>query len=72
MVNNFFGNHVATLPLPFLIHANILEPVRPAIFFEKESFAVGEPTRDTTFTLGRLRAVEVGYVLIAYITKPEM
>ena len=72
MVNNFFGNHVATLPLPFLIHANILEPVRPAIFFEKESFAVGEPTRDTTFTLGRLGAVEVGYVLIAYITKPEM
>ena len=41
----------ATLPHRILIHANILEPIRPAIFFEKESFAVGEPARDTTFTL---------------------
>ena len=60
------------LPLRVLIQANILEPVRPAIFFKKKSFAVGEPTRDTTFTLGRFRTVEVGYVLVAYITKPEM
>lgn len=54
------------------VHAHILEPIRPAIFLEEESFAIGETARDTSFTLGRLRAIEVGYVLVSYITKPEM
>lgn len=54
------------------IHAHVLEPVRPAVFLEQESFAIGETARDTPFTLGRFRAVEVGYVLVSYITEPEI
>lgn len=53
------------------IHTHVFKPIRPAIFLEQKSFAIGETARHTSFTLGRFRAVEVGYMLVSYITEPE-
>ncbi len=51
-------------------HADVLEPVRPAVLFVQPRLAVGETACDATFALWRVRAVEVGNVLVADITEP--
>jgi hypothetical protein len=52
-------------------HANILEPVRPAVLHVEEGFAVGEQAGLAALTLGRIGAVEEGDVLIADIAEPN-
>lgn len=54
------------------LHAHVFEPIWPAVFLEKKSLAVGKTARDATLTLGRFRAIEIGYMLVSYITEPEM
>jgi hypothetical protein len=50
--------------------ANIFEPVRPAIFLVKESFAVSEAARHAALALGRVGAVEEWNMLVSDISEP--
>lgn len=52
------------------VHADVLEPVRPAIFPVQPRLALGEATGDTALTLGRVRAVEEWNMLVANVTEP--
>lgn len=51
-------------------HADILEPVGPAVLLVEEGFAVGEPARDAALALSRVGAVEEGDVLVADVAEP--
>lgn len=47
-----------------------LEPIGTTILLEKESLAVGEAARSAAGALGRVGAVEIGYVLVADVAEP--
>lgn len=53
-----------------LIHSDVLEPVGPTVFLVEEFFAVGEEAGFAAFAFGRVGAVEVGDMLIAYVAEP--
>lgn len=51
-------------------HTDELEPIGTTIFLEEESLAVGEAARSAAGALGRVGAVEIGYVLVADVAEP--
>jgi hypothetical protein len=51
-------------------HANVLEPVWPAVLFVQPCLAIGETAGNATLALGRVGAVEVGNMLVADIAEP--
>ena len=51
-------------------HANVLEPIPPAILQIQEILAVRQRAGLAALALGRVRAVEVGDVLVADIAEP--
>ena len=53
-----------------LSRAHKLEPIRPAIFLKEPLLPVREATLDTASALWGVGAVEVGDVLIAYVSEP--
>jgi len=53
------------------VHADILEPQGPAVFFVEEGLAVGEAASDATGAFGIVGAVEEGDVLVADVTEPR-
>ncbi len=55
-----------------LSHAHVFEPIRSAILFHQPRFAIGKSSSHTTFAFWRVRAVEIGNVLIANISEPDL
>lgn len=51
-------------------HTNVFKPVGATIFLEEEFLAVGELARFAALAFGRVGAVEVGDVLVAYVSEP--
>lgn len=51
--------------------ADKLKPIRATVLLEEEFFAVGELSCLASFTFRRIRAVEVGDVLVAYVAEPN-
>lgn len=51
--------------------ADKLKPIRAAVFFVEEFFAVGELPCLTSFAFRRIRAVEIGNMLVAYVAEPN-
>jgi hypothetical protein len=55
-----------------LAHANVLEPDRPAVVPVEPLLPVGEAARLAAAALGRVGAVEKGYVLVSNVAEPAM
>lgn len=51
--------------------ADKFKPIRATVLLEEEFFAVGELPCLTSFAFRRIRAIEVGNVLVAYVAEPN-
>lgn len=51
--------------------ADKLKPIRATVLLVEEFFAVGELPCLTSFAFRRIRAVEVGNMLVAYVAEPN-
>lgn len=51
--------------------ADKFKPIRATVLLEEELFAVGKLPCLTSFTFRRIRAIEVGNVLVAYVAEPN-
>ena len=51
-------------------HADVLEPVRPAVLLVEEGFTVGQPAGDAVFALFRVWTVEKRNMLIPNVAEP--
>lgn len=51
--------------------ADKLKPIRATVLLVEESFAVGELPCLTSFAFRRIRTVEVGNMLVAYVAEPN-
>ena len=54
----------------YLIHTNILEPIRSAILLMQPALSVCQASLNTATALGRVRAVEEGDMLVSNIAEP--
>lgn len=51
--------------------ADKFKPIRATVLLEEEFFAVGELPCLTSFAFRRIRAIEVGNMLVAYVAEPK-
>lgn len=51
--------------------ADKFKPIRATVLLVEEFFAVGELPCLTSFAFRRIRAIEVGNVLVAYVAEPN-
>lgn len=51
--------------------ADKFKPIRATVLLEEEFFAVGELPCLTSVAFRRIRAIEVGNVLVAYVAEPN-
>lgn len=54
-----------------LTFADKLKPIRATVFLEEKFFAVCELSCLASFAFRRIRAVEVGDMLVAYVAEPK-
>lgn len=57
---------------PLGFHADVLEPVRTAIFPVEPLFAVCKASRHASSTLGRVWTVKEGNVLVSNVLEPRL
>jgi len=58
--------------MPTSAHADVLEPVGPAVLLVEEGFAVRKSARDAALALSRVGAVEEGDVLVSDVAEPVL
>ena len=64
------SEEAATMFIFFSVPTHILKPIRSTILLKQEPLSIRKPPRNAPFTFWGLRTVEVGYVLVSYISEP--